>query len=152
MDKPDYLQHFTEYAAAYERSLSGPVDTKAIRSFFAENFVAAGTNGQVTCGSNDEVFEATLEKGYSFYAAIGTRSMRVERVEAEQIYEDHDKVRVFYRATYERKDRSLLQVAFDLLYLMQRREDGPKVFAFVAGDEMALYRQHGLVDEQGQPA
>ena len=34
---------------------------------------------------------------------------------------------------------------------IQRCDDGPKIFAFVAGDEMALYRKYGLVDGDGKP-
>ncbi len=45
-----------------------------------------------------------------------------------------------------------LSIEFDVVYMLQRREGGPKIFAFVAGDEMALYRQYGLVDEEGKPA
>jgi hypothetical protein len=39
----------------------------------------------------------------------------------------------------------------DVVYMLQRREGGPKIFAFVAGDEMGIYRRYGLVDEQGRP-
>jgi hypothetical protein len=38
-----------------------------------------------------------------------------------------------------------------VLYLLQRRAGGPKIFAFVAGDEMSVYRQHGLVNDKGEP-
>lgn len=152
MDQPDYLECFRAYADAYERSLIGPVDSDAIRRFFAEAFIAAGTNGPVVCGSNDEAFAKRLRDQYSFLRAIGTTRMTVDRVEAGEIYEDHDQVRVFYQAGYEKKDGTALQIDFDLVYLMQRRKDGPKIFAFVGGDETALYRQHGLIDEQGTPA
>ena len=41
--------------------------------------------------------------------------------------------------------------SFDVTYMLQRRPDGPRIFGFVAGDEMALYREYGLVDEDGKP-
>jgi hypothetical protein len=72
--------------------------------------------------------------------------------EARALYENHDRVRVFYTAGYRRKDGTEVSLAFDVLYLLQRRSGGPKIFGFIAGDELAAYKQHGLVDEAGQPA
>ena len=152
MDLPDYEEFFREYANAYERSLGESVDVATIRSFFAEAFISASVGGQVAAGANDETFEQTLRKGYGFYKAIGTASMRVDRVEAEPLCENHDRVRVFYSAGYEKRDGTKVSIPFDVLYLLQRRSGGAKIFGFVAGDEMAVYRAHGLVDETGQPA
>jgi hypothetical protein len=149
---PDYENLFRNYAAAYERSLGATVDSPAIRGFFAEAFIAAGLNGEVKAGANDDGFEAVLQQGYRFYKALGTRRMRVDRIEAHPICEQHDRVRVFYVADYQKKDGSRVSIPFDVVYLLQRRADGPKIFGFIAGDEMALYRRYGLVDDQGKPA
>jgi hypothetical protein len=150
--QPDYEALFRDYVAAYNRSLGDTVDVKAFRAFFAESFIGAGANGQVSVGRNDESFAKTLQQGYAFYKAIGTRRMEIDLVHAEPLHEGHDKVIVSYRAHYKKKDGSRLEIPFQLVYLLQRREGGPKIFGFVAGDEMALYREHGLVDEQGRPA
>lgn len=151
MDMPDYEAVFRDYAAAYERSLGERVDTAAIRRFYAEGFVAAGVNGETIAGFNDDGFERTLLKGYAFYKAIGTRSMKVDRVEAAPLFENHDSVRVFYRGGYQRADGEAVTIPFDVVYLLQRRADGPRIFAFIAGDELGLYREHGLVDDRGEP-
>lgn len=148
---PDYASFFHAYAQAYERSLGDQVDVTGIRAFFAESFVSANVNGQVMAGANDDAFAAQLVKGYAFYKAIGTRSMKVERVEAQPLYEGHDRVRVFFVAGYRKRDGAELSIPFDGLYLLQRRQDGPKIFGFISGDETALYQQHGLVDETGHP-
>ena len=60
-------------------------------------------------------------------------------------------VRPFFRADYRKKDGSQVSIEFDVAYMLQRRVGGPKIFAFVAGDEMALYREYGLVDKDGKP-
>jgi hypothetical protein len=151
MHMPNYETHFKEYAAAYERSLGQSVDSKAIRAFFAEGFVAASTVGEVKAGANDQTFERALQQGYAFYKSIGTKHMEVQRVEVEPLYEGHDKARVFYRAEYEKKDGTTLTISFDVMYLLQRRQAGPKIFAFVTGDEMAIYEKHGLVDKERKP-
>lgn len=147
MDFPDYEAFFRAYTQAYERSLGDSVDVATIRGFFAEAFVSASVSGHVAAGANDEHFEQTLKKGFAFYKAIGTTSMQVVRVEPEALHENHDRVRVFYLAGYRRKDGSEVSIPFDLSYLLQRRSSGPKIFGFIAGDEMGAYKAHGLVDE-----
>lgn len=107
--------------------------------------------GEVRAGVNDESFIRTLEKGYAFYRVIGTHRVHSRRVETQEICEGHDRVRVFYEADYKRRDGSSLSITFDVVYLLQRRPEGPKIFAYIAGDEMGLYRQHGLVDRDGKP-
>jgi hypothetical protein len=78
--------------------------------------------------------------------------MTLLKVEATPIDAGHDMVRPYFRADYRRKDGETLSIEFDVVYMLQQREGGPKIFAFVSGDEMGLYRQHGLVDEEGKPA
>lgn len=151
MSAPDYDRHFRDYAAAYERSLGERVDTEAVRGFFAQAFVMAGAHGQVHAGRNDDEFEQTLQQGYAFYKSIGTRRMRVEHVQAQPLVGGHDLVRVFYRGEYERRDGTSAAIPFEVVYLLQRRADGPRIFGFIAGDEMGLYREHGLIDDQGRP-
>lgn len=151
MDMPDYTQWFRAYAAACERSLGDRVDVAAIRGCFAEGFVAASLQGPVQPSVNDAAFERTLQAAWAFYRAIGTRSMSVERVEVAPVCLNHDRVRVFYRAGYRKPDGSPLTIRFDVVYLLQRRGEGPKIYALIAPDEMALYRQHGLVDDAGRP-
>ncbi len=151
-EPPDYDAFFHRYARAYQASLGDRVEVELIRSFFAESFLAASTLGGVNVGANDDAFARTLETGYAFYKAIGTKRMAVERIEVEPLYEAHDRVRVFYVAEYDRPDGASITIPFDVLYLLQRRKDGPKIFAFIAGDETALYREHGLMDAEGRPA
>lgn len=151
MELPDYERFFREYARVYERSLGDSVDVKAIRSFFAEVFLSASTTGQVAVGANDQQFEEVLQKGYAFYKAIGTVSMEIDHIESEVLCENHDRVRVFYVAGYKKKDGSTASISFDVMYLVQRRIEGPKIFGFITADEMAVFRRYGLVNEAGEP-
>ncbi|WP_338720568.1 nuclear transport factor 2 family protein [Devosia sp. XK-2] len=149
--QPDYLAHFRRYAEAYEQSLGDHVEADLIRSFFADDIMAPATSGGINVGKNDRGFVQTLKQGYQFYKAIGTTSMQVRRVDVTEIAYNHDSVRVFYTSGYRRKDGSDLTIDFDVTYLAQRTDDGPKIFAFIAGDEMGLYQQYGLVDNEGKP-
>ncbi|MDX3929832.1 MAG: hypothetical protein QHC90_29050 [Shinella sp.] len=148
---PDYDSFFRRYADAYERSLGERVETDLIRSFFAEDFLSLSVKGGIVAGRNDERFAGMLVEAYAFYKAIGTKTMRIDHVETASLYDGHDRVRVFYVADYAKKDGSTATISFDLVYLLQRRAGGPKIFAFIAGDEMDVYREHGLVGPDGQP-
>lgn len=150
MQQPDYEAFFSNYVDVFNRSVKGDVDTDAIRASYAEYFVSAGV-GAVQGGANDEKYAEVLRQGAGFYRAIGLQGMTLRRVEVMPVDADHDIVRSYLRADYRRKNGETLSIEFDLVYMLQRREGGPKIFAFVAGDEMGLYRQYGLVDEQGKP-
>lgn len=143
--RPDFGAFFDSYVNAYNRSLSDHVDVEAIRSHFSESFIAVGP-GAVMTGDNDETFAETLEKGHAFYKSIGTKKMEVTGVEVIDIDEGHYLAKVGYRAQYE-KDGEMIAIPFSVSYMLERREDRLKVFGFVAGDEMELYRRHGLMKD-----
>jgi hypothetical protein len=150
MQQPDYEAFFNNYVDVFNRSVQGGVDVGAIRASYAEYFVSAG-GGAVQGGANDEKYAEVLRQGSSFYQAIGLTGMALLKVEVTPIDPDHDMVRPYFRADYRKKDGENLSIDFDLVYMLQRRDGGPKIFAFIAGDEMALYREYGLVDEEGKP-
>jgi hypothetical protein len=150
--QPDYLAFFRRYADAYEKSLGDTIEVETIRSFFAEEFMGLSIAGGINAGKNDETFIQALQQGYAYYKAIGTVGMRAESVDVMELAQNHDRVRVFYSARYRRRSGEELTISFDVTYLLQRQEHGPKIFAFISGDELGTYRAHGLVDDQGNPA
>jgi hypothetical protein len=50
-------------------------------------------------------------------------------------------------AASHRKDGHEIVIRFDVTYVLARLEGGWRIFAYVAGDEMAAYREHGLLPE-----
>lgn len=151
MTTPDYQTFFRDYVDVMNRSMAGQVDMQAIRESYAEYFVSAGAGEVVRGGANDEQYASVLKQGAEFYKAIGLKGMTLLEVETTPIDDGHDMVRPFFRADYVKKDGAPVSIDFDVVYMIQRRADGPKIFAFVAGDEMALYRKYGLVDGNGKP-
>ncbi len=143
--QPDFEDFFHSYVAAFNRSLGESVDAEGIRKHFSDIFIAAGPDSLAT-GENDDTFSKTLEKGYDFYKSIGTTHMAVESAQPVDIDETHFLVKVGYHATYE-KDGDEITIPFEVSYLIEVRNGHPKIFGFVAGDEMALYREHGLVPD-----
>jgi hypothetical protein len=142
---------FESYANLYNRVLAGEEVFEEITSRFSPQFIAAGPQG-VSTGRQGAAFRRTLEKGYRFYREIGTRKMTAKRVEVTPIDAAHLMAKVFYCADYVKPDGSPLRLDFDVTYFLDTSTLKPKIFGFVAGDEMGLYRQHGLVPENAEPA
>jgi hypothetical protein len=145
----DLQTFFRDYVDAYNQALGDSRNLGRIRRLVADCFVAASPDG-VVCGHNDGGFAHILDQGYGFYRAIHTRRLNFVRVVTTSIDDRHAMARVSFRADYAPKAGEL-SIEFDVTYILQIGGDQPKIFAFIAGDEMALYRRHGLVDEAGEP-
>lgn len=140
-------QFFRDYVAAFNRSLGETPAYDAIRAAFAPSFIAAGPTG-VICGQNDQAFAERLEQGYAHYRSIGTRRMTLREVALTAIDAHHQMARAFYSSEYQRRDGTLVTIDFDVTYFLQITDARPQIFGYVAGDEEALLREHGLLDEK----
>jgi len=138
---------FDSYADLYNRALAGEDVFEEIMDRFSDKFLAAGP-GSVSIAKQGGAFRRMLEKGYRFYRQIGTRKMTATRVEVTPIDAGHCMAKVFYRADYQKPDGSPLAINFDITYLLDITSAKPKIFAFIAGDEMEAYRKHGLLPDQ----
>jgi hypothetical protein len=149
--EPNFETFFDSYAAAFNRSLGDEVDAEAIMACFADCFVSAGPTG-VTCGQNGPHFREVLQGGYKFYKDVGTERMAIRGLNVTTIDPNHHMVIVQWRAHYKRADGSPVSIDFDVAYVVQTlRGDTPKIFAYVAGDEMAALEKHGLIDVKRKP-
>jgi hypothetical protein len=137
---------FDSYADLYNRALAGEDVFEEIMDRFSDKFLAAGPDG-VSTGKQGSAFHKVLEKGYRFYRQIGTQKMTAKRVEVTPIDAGHSMAKVFYRADYKKPDGSPLAIDFDITYLLDTSAAKPKIFAFIAGDEMEAYRKHGLLPD-----
>lgn len=134
---------FEVYAQRFNDALDGYPDFEAIAAQYTSTFMAVGPGG-VAAGTNDESFLAALPQGFDQYRAIGTKRMAVLEVAVTPIDELHAMAKVSYQASYVRpRDGKPIDLDFDVTYLL-RREGEWQVFAFVAGDEQALYDEHDL--------
>jgi len=142
-----FEEFFQAYAEAYNRSLKGELDEAGIRSAYAVQFVSATPAG-IDAGCNDTTFGEKLRQAYAFYGGIGATALTLRGVDARRIDDLHDIARVGWRGEYLRKrDGKTVAIDFEVTYLMQSlRAHQPQIFAFVAGDEMGVLREHGLVE------
>jgi hypothetical protein len=142
--EPEFARFFENYAAAFNRSLGEIVDDAGLTAAFAPSFIGASPAG-VQAGANDEAFRAVLHQAYGFYRQIGTRHVEVAGIDVTPLDALHHMVRVHWSWKGRSKTGETTEVAFDVVYLLQTLEDGPRIFAFISGDEMAAFREHGVI-------
>jgi hypothetical protein len=139
-------EFFAAYAARTNHALADPpkIDVEASASAFASSFVGANPKG-VHCGKNDEELRAFIPKGYEFYRSIGTKRMEIASLTLTKLDDFHTQAKVHWVATYQKKDGSKDEIEFDVIYFVQELGDGPKIFAYITGDEEQVYKDRGLI-------
>tara|TARA_B110001454_G_scaffold16145_1_gene14542 strand:+ start:36301 stop:36732 length:432 start_codon:yes stop_codon:yes gene_type:complete len=142
--RPDYHVFFATYVDSYNQALTGKLDTDLIRSFFADKFLSAGPE-TVSTGKNGFLFSMLLKKGYAFYKKMGARHLRIKKLAVTAIDYFHDMVKIQYNAEYVKKSGEPFSMDFEVTYFVQHPDDVPKIFGFVAGDEMRMYKEAGLI-------
>jgi hypothetical protein len=136
-------QLFDRYEQGFAKALRGDVDMDEVTSFYATAFVAATPAG-VMAGENDERLRQAMEQGYAHYRAIGTREMHIRELRTSPIDDLHCIAHVAWTASYARKDQPDVVIDFEVHYLVQVRNDDPKIFGWISGDEQAVLREHGI--------
>lgn len=134
---------FARYEAFFARSLAGQVDADEVTALYASDIIAASPAGVVS-GKNDAHFRQIIDQGYAHYRAIGTKSMCVRRIRLSPIDPLHCVAHVGWTAIYIRKDQDDISIDFEVHYLVQILAGDAKVFGWIAGDEQALLKQHGI--------
>lgn len=150
MRMPDYDAFFSAYVDFYNAALDGRPVIEELRGCYAD-YVVGASPGQVKGGENGTDYGKVLEQGFGFYRAVGMKRMVFHTADARETIAGHDMVRVGFTAEME-KDGAPLSADFEVVYVVQRRDGGPKIFAFMSGDELATFRELGLVDAEGKPA
>lgn len=135
---------FERYERLFNQSLGGAVDLDEVASLYASEFIGAAPAGVMT-GKNDDRFKQVMAQGHAHYRATGAKQMRIRSVRLSPIDEHHCIAHVAWTATYARKGRPDVVMDFDVHYFVQKLGGEPKVFGWVAGDEQALLRTHGIV-------
>ncbi len=135
---------FERYERAFNLSLAGHVDLKAVRSLYASEFIAATPAGLMT-GKNNDRLEQFMAHGYVRYRAIGMKGTRMRDVRLTPIDDLHCVAHVAWTATYVRKDQHVVNIDFDVHYFVRTVNGVSKVFGWVSGDERELLERHGIV-------
>jgi hypothetical protein len=139
----DVEQFFRRYAKAFKDGLEGALNPRSLRSLYSTQYIAAGPKG-VMAGDNDESFSAHMSKGYEQYRQLGTKAMTVTAIDVHTIDESHCIAHVDWISEFE-KDGRRVDVAFKNTYFLELNDGELKVFGWVAGDEIQLLKDNGLM-------
>lgn len=135
---------FRAYAKCSNDALKDPpvVDADRSQESFAEYFVESSPVG-VVGAKNDARFKKAIVRGYRNYRKIGTTAMKVSGVKVTPIDDMHVMAHVDWDSRY-RKDGKEIRIPFTNVYMLQMSKQGPKIFAYVTGDEAEVLKAHGL--------
>jgi len=139
-------EFFALYEARVNKALEDTpeVDAKATAEAFSDCFIYANPSG-VNCGKNDEQFRSQILQGFEFYRSIGTKGMKISHLAITVLDEFHVQARVSWQSDYVKKDGTGERIDFDVIYLLQTIGEGPKIFAYITGDEEGALRERGLI-------
>jgi hypothetical protein len=142
--KNEIREFFAQYEKRFEEGLAGKPDIEATCSAFASCFIEANPLG-VTCGENDRSFRTIVPQGYQYYRNIGTKSMQIVSLDSAKLDPYHYSTKAHWKAVYQKKDKSELEIEFDVIYFLQYIGNALKIFAYITGDEQIILREHGLI-------
>lgn len=137
---------FRNYETRTNAALKDEAEVNADKTAaaFANCFVEASPVG-IVCGENDDKFREAIPAGYENYRNIGTKSMNITAMEFTEIDELHAMAKIHWDSHYEKAAGEKVQIEFDVTYFVQIKDDEPKIFAYVTGDEQQALQDHGLV-------
>ena len=138
-------EFFKEYEARFNRALKGEEDAEGTANTFTDCFIGASPQG-VMCGANNEEFRQNIPRGNAWYRSIGTKLMNITSIETTTIDDMHFMVRAAWHSEYVTKKEEEIKIDFEVVYLLQFRNEQLKIFAYITGDEQAALRQHGVID------
>lgn len=136
---------FHAYELRFNKALAGDkVDVTEVASAFAASFIEASPLG-VVCGNNDEAFRQSIPADYEFYKKIGTTSVLIASKEITKLDEHHLMVKVYWKASYKKKNGHTDQIPFHVIYFLQQLGRDLKIFAYITGNEQKVMKEHGLI-------
>ena len=147
--KPATLREtfFKRYAATYARALADkPGVAEAVSGALADYFVESSPAG-VHGGKNGLVFRVMAKRGYARYRKIGVQSMDISRLDVTPLKDgQHAMAQVRWDSRTVRKtDGRFVRIVFEHTYFLTLVGGKPRIFAYVATDEEAILKRHGLI-------
>jgi hypothetical protein len=137
-------QLFERYERLFNQGLGGDTDVREVAALYASSFISATPTGVMT-GRNNDQLKQMMAQGYARYRAIGMKQMRIRNVRLSPIDEHHCVAHVEWTATYARNDQPDVAIDLEVHYFVRTMHGKSKVFGWVAGDEQAALKEHGIL-------
>jgi hypothetical protein len=142
-------QLFERYEEVFKGGLRGELEPQAAAQLYASECIAASPAG-VSTAKNDAQLLEVMAQGYERYRSSGMKNMRMRELRIAPIDGQHCLAHVAWTATYARKQQPDVDIDFEVHYFIQKLKAEAKVFGWVAGDEQAVLKKHGIIQERGQ--
>jgi len=136
---------FSAYEARFNDAIHGKEDIDGTVNSFETCFLEASPGG-INCGKNDESFREVIPKGNSYYRSIGTKSMRISNLDIQKLDDLHFMAKVHWDSSYERKDKTIINIEFDVIYFLRAKNIEWKIFLYITGDEQKVLKENGLIE------
>jgi hypothetical protein len=135
---------FRHYARRVNIALAGgEVDVDGTFNSFASDVIGANPSG-VMAAKNDDKFKESVTKGWGFYKDIGIRAMNILSKQIDILDPFHALVKIHWSSSFTRKDKTSGDIAFNVFYLVQKRDD-IRIFAYITGNEQQALKDAGLI-------
>lgn len=135
---------FRRYEWLYNGGIRGVADMDDVAKSYSDGFVAATPEG-VAVGENGQKLKQVMEQGFEVYKKLGTKSMTCDGVDVTDIDPTHCLATVQWSGVYARDDGHDVTIPFEVSYLVEACGDDLKIFAWIAGDEEAELKKHGII-------
>ena len=97
-------------------------------------------------GKNGMVFRWMVKRGFARYRRIGVESMAIADLAITPLDAMHAMARVTWDSrTRRRNDGRLVRIVFTHHYFLTLFGRKARIFAYVATDEQAIMKKHGLI-------
>lgn len=147
IEEAEVENFFSLYESKFNDALTGgKPDIEGAANSFSEYFIEASPMGVIS-GENNKKFRKMIKKGWKFYRKIGIRAMNILSKEVTMLNGLHAMAKIHWNCSFVRPDKSKGEVEFDVFYLLQRKEEELKIFAFITGDEQQVFREQGLISQ-----
>ena len=138
-------EFFAGYEARVNAALGDPpvVDVEGMAGAYADHVIEAHPGG--VTHFEKEQFRAAIPQLFERQRSTGAKSIKMVSLEVAPVDEHHWAGKVRWEARYEREDTGRVLGEFDETYFVQTIGEGPKIFAYVAGDEEKFLREKSLI-------
>ena len=128
---------FDRYARANDQN-----DLTAIADFYADNFIAAGPNGNAAF-KNDKTFIKWLQQVQEFNKRTGMEQMHIVDYKEASISEDYRMVNIKWGTRFHKTGEEL--ITFDISYFLYVKIP-PKIVMYIShSDQEKLMKEKGLL-------
>jgi hypothetical protein len=148
LQEQDVKAFFAAYEERANRAFEAPdqLDVDAAAGAFTDCFIEAHPGG-VICFKNDDAFREAYPKTIEMQRAMGARSMKIAAINVTPIDDLHWMAAIRWEARYQPPGKDEVVLDFSETYLVQTIQAAPQIFAYIAGDQDKLLKQHGLLPE-----